>query len=245
MLRIRKSVLVGVLALSFTGIVRADDPTEARALLDKAIKAAGGEEKLAKYKAMTWKATGTYYGMGAGLPYTATYAVQHPGQFRMAIEGVFTIVFDGDKGWVQAGGSTEEMNKDQLAARKEDNYASSLTTLVPLKDKAFTLTPLPEVKVDDRPAVGLKITREGHREVRLYFDKQTNLLVKSQMRVKAEEMGGKEVNQEAYYSDHKDISGLKVPTKVVVKREGELYVDGESSDVKLLEKLDNKVFDKP
>jgi outer membrane lipoprotein-sorting protein len=245
MFRMCKCALVAVLALSFAGVVRADDPTEARALLDKAIKAAGGEEKLGKYKAMTWKASGTYYGMGAGLPYTGTYAVQRPGQFRMEIEGVFTIVVDGDKGWIKAGGSTEEMNKDQVAERKEDNYLGSLTMLVPLKDKAFTLTPLPEVKVDDRPAVGLKITREGHREVRFYFDKQTNLLVKSQMRVKAEEMGGKEVNQEAYYSEFKDVSGLKVPTKLVIKREGELYVDGESSEVKLLEKLDNTVFDKP
>src|SRR5262249_6555727 len=82
-------VAFGLLLL--TGVGRADD-NECRAIIDKSIKAVGGSERLAKYKAQTWKEKGTFYGEGAAQPYTGNYAVQWPDQFRMEIEGVFTLV---------------------------------------------------------------------------------------------------------------------------------------------------------
>ena len=224
---------------------RADDQAEARAVVDKAIKATGGEEKLARYKAMTWSETGTYYGMGEGLPYTASYAVQWPDRFRMDIKDVFLMVRDGDKGWVKMGGETQELSKEQIAEQKEEHHGGYLTTLLPLKDKAVTLTPLKEIKVGDRPAVGVKASSKGHRDVSLYFDKQTGLLVKSEVRVKAEEQGGKEVTQESVYADHKEVDGLKVPMKMVITRDGKKFVEATHTELKFPDKLDAKLFSKP
>ena len=79
--------LAAGLALALTGTLRAEEPKE---IIDKAIKAAGGEEKLAKFKAHTWAAKGTYYGAGDGMPYTAEYAVQAP--LAAVCEGVLRIV---------------------------------------------------------------------------------------------------------------------------------------------------------
>src|SRR5437868_15187557 len=58
------------------GTARADDAADARAIIDKAIKASRGEEILDKYKAETLKEKGTYYGMGNGIPYTGHYWMQ-------------------------------------------------------------------------------------------------------------------------------------------------------------------------
>src|SRR5262249_29297540 len=92
-----------VLALAFAATTKADDADQARAIIDKAIKAVGGEEKIAKFKTQTWKNKGTYYGMGDGVPYTAIYAVSWPDKSRFEVEGGFIIsVLDGDKGWMQA-----------------------------------------------------------------------------------------------------------------------------------------------
>src|SRR5437016_2668742 len=52
------------LILAVGGRCWADDKEEARATIDRAIKATGGEGKLVKLKAMTWKEKGTFYGMG-------------------------------------------------------------------------------------------------------------------------------------------------------------------------------------
>jgi len=222
---------------------RADDAADARTLIGKAIKAAGGKDKLAKFKAQTFSEKGTYYGAGQGMPYTGTYAVQWPDKFRMEIKDVFTIVLDGDKGWIKFMGETKEMNKEQLASQKESTAAQYATTLLPLEDKSYMLTMLPEIKVDGKPALGVKAVKKGIPDVSLYFDKTTSLLIKYSFRTKAED--GKEVTQDVYLSDYQDVDGIPISKKVVLKRDDKQFVEAEVSDVKILEKLDDKVFAKP
>src|SRR5205807_2708706 len=87
-------LVVGTFLLASVHLVCAGED-DARAIVNKAIQAAGGEKKLAKHNAVTMKEKGTYYGMGEGLPYTGNYSFQWPNQFRMEIEGVFLIVVNG------------------------------------------------------------------------------------------------------------------------------------------------------
>jgi len=235
----------GLLLLSFIGRVPAGDLPDPKATVAKALKAMGGEEKRAKFKAMTWKEKGTYYGMGAGLPYTGNYTFQWPGQSRMEIVDVFTIVLNGDKGWVKAGGMTKEMDKDQLAEQKAELYAGWVGTLLPLKDKAFTLKASEPVKMPDGPANAVLVSKKGHRDVLLLFNPKSGMLIGSQYKVKAMEMDGKEVKQEVFYSDFKQVQGITVPMKVQIKRDGKLFVEGEASEMKLLEKVDNSTFAQP
>jgi ribosomal protein L20A (L18A) len=234
--------LASVVGLSFAGVLRADEPKD---IIEKAIKATGGEEKLAKYKAQTWSAKGKYYGMGEGQDYTAEYAMQHPDKFKFTVTGIFTIVYDGSKGWRKMGEETSEMTPEQLTEQKEQMYAGYIATLLPLREKTYTLTPLGEVKVGNRAAVGVKVSSKGHRDVNLYFDKESNLLTKSETTVKDEQQNGKEVNQEELYSDHQDVEGVKIPMKMTITRDGKKFVEAENSNVKLLEKLDDNTFTKP
>jgi hypothetical protein len=243
--------LTACVVLAAAGAGRADDQAEARALVDKAIKAAGGEAKLAQLKASTWKAKGTFYGMGEGIPYTSEMAFQYPDRQKVTIEGnvnnmnfSFTFVVNGDKGWAKLGDNTEEMAADRLKETKEEMYAGWVTRLLPVKDKAFTLAPLGEVKVGDRPALGVKISHKGHRDINVYFDKETSLLVKSEATVK-DDQSDKEVSQEVVFSKHKEIDGVKVPMKVDIKRDGKRYVEAENTEVKFADKLDDSVFAKP
>jgi hypothetical protein len=245
MLRSVCSVLAGVTLLSAVSALRADDQAQGLAIVTKAIKAAGGEENLAKFKAHTWTEKGTYYGMGNALPYTGKYAVQMPDKFRMEIEGFFTLVLDGDKGWTSMGGATDEMSKEQMAEQKETLYCGYVSTLLPLKDKAFHLAPVGEGKVDNRPAVIVKVTQKDRRDVMLFFDKENNLLIKTEYKAKAQEQGGQEVNQEVFLSKYKDVDGAKMPMTVVIKRDGKPYVEAENSDLKPADKLDAKLFAKP
>ncbi len=237
--------LAGLLMFAGASAMRADDQADARAIIDKAMKALGGQEQLADVKAVTWKEKGTYYGRGKGEPYTGTFAVEKPDKFRMVIEGVFTLVLNGDTAWTKMNDETKEMTNEQLAEQKEQHYASLVRTLTPLSGKAFKLAPLGEIKVAKSPAVGVKVSHKGHRDVNLYFDKETGLLVKSEFRVKASEQGGKEVEQETFYSDYKAFDGVKFPQKIVVKRDGKQFVEAEASEFKPAAKLDKSLFDKP
>jgi hypothetical protein len=53
--------LVFAVVCALAGPGRPQDSDDARALIDRAIKAHGGADKLAKHKAETWKAKGTMY----------------------------------------------------------------------------------------------------------------------------------------------------------------------------------------
>jgi hypothetical protein len=233
------------LAMTLCAGVRADEKAAPEAAVVKAIKALGGAEQINKNKGFTWNEKGTYYGMGAGIPYTGTYSMQVPDKFRMDIAGAFVIVFAGDKGWISRNNETREMTKDELAEHQEESYARQVGNLVTLGDKAFTLTATGESKVGDRPALGIKVAHEGHRDINLFFDKETSLLVKSDYSVKPPEQGGKEVNQEVFFGDYKEVDGAKYPMKITIKRDGKIYVDAELSDFKAKSKLDDSAFAKP
>src|SRR4051794_5560973 len=110
--------IVVALLLSSVSVVWPGEAPNGRAIVEKAIRSVGGEANLAKHKAATWKQSGTYYGLGDGLPYTGTYSVQWPGQFRMEIENAFIAVLNKDKGWMVAGGEVKEMSKEQLAVQQ-------------------------------------------------------------------------------------------------------------------------------
>jgi hypothetical protein len=239
-----ETMLSVILFLGFSAGMRADD---ARAIVDKAIKAAGGEETLAKNKAMTWTERGMFYGMGEGRPYTGTYAVQWPNQFRMEIKDYLIIVLDGDKGWMKNvnGGDATELEGDMLAEQKESHYAGWVTSLTPVKSEGFELTSLGDSKVGDREVSGVKVSHKGHGDVNLFFDKSTGLLIKSSFRAKDLQQGGKEVTQEVFMSDYKDVDGMQVPMKVEIKRDGKKFVQAVNLDVKVLPQLDSATFAKP
>jgi outer membrane lipoprotein-sorting protein len=239
-----------VLALSLVGssVALAEETAGPAAVIDKAIQAVGGEALLAKYQAATWKSKGTFYGMGQPMAYTAETAIQYPDKSRTKIDAEvndtkfsFVTVFNHDKAWMKnADQEPMEAEGDQLEASKDETYNRRVNHLEGLNDKSFKLTILPDAKVGDHAAVGVKVSSPGHKDVSLYFDKQNGLLLKSETRAKNQ--SGEETKQESFFSDYKEVDGLKLPTKVVVKRDGNPYVDAQYSDLKLFEKLDDNLF---
>jgi hypothetical protein len=244
MRKIMGLLLAGILVLGGVSVLRSGEEGDGRALVDKSIKAAGGGDKLAKHTSGSFKGKGTYYGMGDGLPYAGNYAFQWPDKFRMEIEGVFTIVLNGDKGWIKEGGETKDMTKEQLAQQIMDQKAGWVTTLLPLADKAFKIKAIGEAKVGKDEALGVKVTRKDYPDVTLYFDKKSGLLVKSTFLTKSPEQKFKEVTQDNYYQKYRDIDGVKLPGKMVIKRDGKVFVEEEVSDYKA-GKVDAKVFGRP
>lgn len=234
-------LLVVACAIALGAVDRAFADDAANAVVDKAIKAMGGAAVLAKHRSSIWKERGTYYGMGAGLPYTAEYAIEIPTKFRFSVESAFTIVVNGDKGWA----NDAEMPKEQLDEQREQLHQAGLTHMLALKDKAYEITSLPELKVDDKPAVGIKVSSKGHRDFSMYFDKESGLLVKTSCKAKDFEQGGKEVTQETYYQAYKDQDGTKIVAKILMLRDEKKFVEAEMIEWKFTDKIDPKLFEKP
>jgi hypothetical protein len=246
------AIFVACLAFSVGSEVRADDTSNAKALIEKAIKATGSLDKLVSTKGIVVKSKGKVNFQGTDLEITADVYVQPPDKQRtqsaadvngMKFERI--QILNGNKGWVTQQGNTEEMKEAEVEAVKEDLYVARLVTLVPLvKDSAFQLTALGEMKDGDHTLEGVKVSHKGHPDVSMYFDKATGLLARLQRKAK-DVQSGSDVDQENSYSDFKEFDGVKRPTKLVVKRDGQPYLDLQITDYKVQDKLEDSLFEKP
>jgi hypothetical protein len=223
---------------------------EARAQVAKAIKAMGGEKLLSGLKAAQLKAKGKIH-MPMELAFTAEILTQEPDKIKVVIDAEIngmTIpiiqVVNGKKGWVSVMGNTMEMDAQDLAEAQEMMKVEKVIGLVALKEKDFKLSPLGEAKVEGRDAVGVQVTRKGYRDVNLFFDKQNHTLVKAEYR--ALDPNKQEVTQEKIFPAYKtQASGLKVPTRLILKNDGKLFIDAEVTDVMVVDRHDDSVFAKP
>src|SRR5262245_71903 len=101
------AVGVAALALWAAGELRSGEGGAARALVQKAVEAQGGADKLAKFNAASIKGKGTFYGQAdQGVPFTGEWQTQGKDQMRMSVhiktpEGDFKLikVVNGEQAW--------------------------------------------------------------------------------------------------------------------------------------------------
>jgi hypothetical protein len=228
-----------------------DDGAEARAVIDRAISALGGVERLTGQPARTWKGKGTLHNKGEAVPFLIHGARQGPGQIVLALEGTGkltyrkVLVLDGNHGWVKLGDRLEELKGEALAEEQQRNYVNWLATLVPLSGEEFVLSLLPSVDVEGRPAVGVLVQRARRREVRLYFDRETGLLVKREAVIRDVQAGGHEVTEEVIFRDYRSLDGVKQATRFKVYWDGKLRSEVEVPEQERRAKLDPAVFARP
>lgn len=243
----RKLLAIGITLsclFTLTGAVHSGDADEARALINKAIKAGGGEAKLAKFESAIMNEKGTYYGMGDAKPYTSVIYMKRPDRFKMEIVGFFALCLDGDKGWIMTDKGVVDLTKEQLEIEQANQRAGWIMSLLPLKDKAYKLQPAGNAEFDGMKTSVVIVKREGYPQVNLYFDKKSDLLVKGQFFTKSSEQKGKKVKAEFFFSNFKTVDGATMPHHIVLKHDNKLYVEADVTEIKAA-KLDAKAFAKP
>jgi hypothetical protein len=252
MTRIRLAVFTFGLTLVATTSARGADAATTRALIDKAIKAHGGAEAVAKFKGSAVTFKGTFHGMGMKLPMSGTITSFGPDRLKADVEveaggQTFRVVnvLGGDRGWLKLGDNVKDMGKDELAEAREQQHAGWVASLAPLvHPKGYTLAPAGELLVNDKPTLGVKVSVNGHRDVTLYFDKDIGLLARYDSTV-TDEGSGREVTQEVTPTDYKTVQGTKQSGKFVIRRDGKLFMEGEATEITLTDTLDPSQFIRP
>jgi hypothetical protein len=239
-----------VTLLAACGTTRADEQ-EAKAVIDKAIKAMGGEEKLSKVKAFSTKGKGTIVIDCNDIAFTFETTAKGIGQYHSAFEGEadgnkFTgaTVIDGDKGWRKLDENIEELKAEELANEKRNAYLEiTPVLLVPLKGKGFKLDVVGEEKVDGTPTTAVRVTGPDGKDFTLYFDKERGLPIKLNGRVV--DWQGQEFTQDTTFEEYKEFDGIKVATKSKSKKDGDRYVEVDGMEFKRLDEVDPDTFAKP
>jgi outer membrane lipoprotein-sorting protein len=250
----RTSILTfAMCGLAFGTVWAQAQNDELKAIIRKSMEAHGGEKVFAKFKALSSKSKGTMIIAGVKLNVTNDVLLQRPNKFKkvMTLEkdgksADIVQVYDGKSFWVKNPGSeTKEITDEKILKElKESLEAEGGGSLPAYLKPPYELDALGEVKVKDKDAVGIRVSKKGSRDLSYYFDKKTNLIVKVENRG-LDPTGQKEVGIEKFILAYQEKEGMKVAKRVVIYSDGELFMDLELLDVQVFEKLDNSTFAKP
>jgi hypothetical protein len=223
---------------------------EAKAILDKAIKAHGGEDVLAKSLAGRIKSKGKIDILG-GIEFTQESAFMLPDKLRDSMEmevmgqKIATLtLMNGDKISLKANGQDVPLDDNLKAEFKSVSQMLAVGRLVGLKDKKFELSPVGEVKVEGKPALGLRISAKGMNDITMFFDKDSGLMVKLDRRG-VDPMTGQEFAEERIVQEYVKVDELPVPKRILVNRDGKKFLEAEILEMKFLEKIDENEFTNP
>jgi hypothetical protein len=242
-----------IAAVLVAGAAAADEKAEA--VVKKAIQAHGGADALTKYKASKYSMKGELPVAGTDTEFTGDMAFMAPDKFRMDLslevmgmkvavhqvangEKVTRKVKVGDMD-VPSGDDAAQEIKFAVAGRQ----AQTLTPL--LESEKFAIKAADDEDVNGKKAAVVVATPKGFdKEMKLYFDKDSGMLVKTAHKGKGPGEGGAQVDvyQESYFSEFQKVNGIQVATKVVVHHDGKKFMTATLSDYQVLEKLEEKEF---
>ncbi len=225
----------------------AEAQRKARQLIEQGIEALGGAQRLSRHSVLSYKMRGKVYVAQAPLDFEGAATVQSAAnRLRLSIDGSgfkFAIVLDGDHGWFKVNDRVQELPAEAVDEQRERLHAETVAQLVPiLADAKYQLALLVDARVGDRPAQGVLVRHDAHREVRLYFDPQTQRLWKTETQINE---NGKDTRQETLLEEYAAIDEVWRPRTVRIRWDGADRAVREMSDFRSADNADADAFARP
>ncbi len=176
-------------------------------ILDKFVEALGGKAAMEKFSSRVVK--GSFEIPAMGVAASSEISAKTPNKWILVIDipgfGFVRQGYDGSAGWAEDPQSgLRDLAGAELAAMKR---SAEFNQPLKLKELYPTITVKGKGKVGDREAYILEATPpEGSLE-KMYFDTQTNLLIKAD--IEAESPQGK-MPFEVTFEDYKEVDGVKL-----------------------------------
>jgi hypothetical protein len=230
---------------------------KAMAVVDKAIKAMGGQERFDKAQNTSWRHITDPVAVG-GVRRTSSmqWTVQGLENFRIVTETdaddnhlktTSVIIINGDQGWtLTSGGATTVLRPDRVRSAKRTMLEAFLPTRPDLlKAKVFDLEWAGEHRVGDRPTVAVKVSGLGDVDATIYFDRAGGLTVKSEARFSSPRGN---YTLERVFSDYQEFDGIQVATRIEHKVDTAKAADpsvGHIKEFKILDRVPPDTFTEP
>ncbi len=229
--------------------VQAKAQDDAKAIIEKAIEATGGAELLNKYPAGKMESRGTINVMGMDFDYEADSMYMMPDKVKniirlnvMGQEVTINQVINGDQAMMTLNGMETPLDDQQLNEAKKTALVQRLYQLTPLlENKEFTLEKLDgEIDVNGKAAKGVLVKTKKLGEVKLYFDANSGLMVKTER--KGLDPNGAPASLSEVFLAYKEVNGLQRPTKITAYADDTKYMTVEVIKQEDLEKIPASEF---
>jgi hypothetical protein len=212
-------------------------PETARQLVDRAMVAAGGAERLAALKAFEWRGRAeAAIGGRAPLHLSGTWRLQLPDSaiVTTTIEGqapttARSLIISGRRGWSRTGRKLTPLTAELVAHERDQFYLYHLMRLVPLRGSAYRLS---APATDSLGRKRIRVSHAGRPSVDLAFDAAANLTGLTDS--VTDPQSHRAVRQEVRLTGQLSVAGVRWPRRIAITWDGKPYFDLEILDVRPL-----------
>ena len=219
---------------------RPEEGARAVALLDRAIDAKGGIEKLRAVKTIVARQTQASQRPEGESKVETTNYIQYPNLFRVEAPGLVQA-YDGSRSWMQDRRGVHDAAEGQAREAAASLRRDVVALMLAAKDGAVTPRLLPDVK--DAEGVfshALELSAKDLNPIVLFVDPESGLIRK---RMYTADAPGRPVVEEQFF-DYRAVDGIQVAFRATQKV-GPLSVERRITDVKLNTPLDAALFKRP
>jgi len=200
----------------------------AKSVLDKYIAAIGGQKAVSGVKSIMTTSSGTVQGMALEITTKVTSSNKLAVEMKAMGTTMMKQVVNENGAYMVQQGQRKDFTGDDLKEMQAGAVPFEELTLANNKD--ITLGAVENINGTDAYAV-----KNGKSTY--YFDVKTGLKIAE---AKELEQGGQKMTQMTYYSDYKEVKGIKVPHKTTLNIGVELELT--TSDVKINEGVTDEDF---
>lgn len=223
----------------------AGDPERGLALMKAAATAMGGIDALNAIESVRLKGDVVLKGPTGEMKGDSVAELLYPDRIRSVVNvpmGQLVQVFDGEHGWVQMGGQTQELPEAMITEMRRSIVTSGGIGLVrtAANGEAEALAVGSE-EIEGRPADVVLWKMDG-QEVRVLLDAETHLISGIAFQATTPEGPG---TIEVIFDDYRATDGVRVPWKVTGFQNGDQYLSIQATAFTVNPKLDRSAFTKP
>ncbi len=214
---------------------------EAKGLVEKAIAAQGGFEKLAQLRDTYSKVRGSVFQGGQEFKVEGEVWIKLPNKLRQTIKftgGQSTVIYNGTQGWVQSGASVRDLPAQSLAEVRESIELDSLLVLWNIARVGYKFEIVGKDEIDGQETQIVRVTNEQGKSADFYFDLKRFVPLKI-----VTQTDGK--TKEQLLNDYRQIEGFWVPFALKTLEDKELTNSFEVLEFKVNTGVGDEQFEKP
>jgi zinc protease len=224
--------------------VGSDGSADARALLDRVVRAMGGIERLRAVRTVTARQIVTTPGPGGPVDAEATSYIAYPNQFRVETkvpEGLIISAFDGASAWTRDPQTTRDAPEQMTAEARSNLQRDVIRLLISAEDGSLRVRTLQDARNDQgRNTRTLELSSNTLSPIVLSIDAETLRVTKEAF---AAGPGGQALVEESF-SDYRAVDGVQVPF-LAERHVGRITVKRRVLDIQLNRPLEPSLFKRP
>ncbi|HXN46462.1 MAG TPA: pitrilysin family protein [Bryobacteraceae bacterium] len=145
--------------------------------------------------------------------------------------GEMTVGFDGQAGWMGMGAQTRPMPPSQTGELNASMFRQSIALLQNFDKPGYTVQALGPAQIEGKSTEVVAVSDAASSlQLKVFIEPSTNLIV---MKRYTAALMGPPTETEEFYSDYRDIKGVKMPFRIITRQGGKVGADMTVTDVKM------------